>query len=380
MQDALVAPVTGSMLAVLAATVLVICLVAKLLSSHGQRADRQREYDAAGSSKIGSNAEIPRDHQSDRDECEGAARRRDNSKVTGMSQSASHDAALEYRQDGSYDTKRRGGSAGMRKSASHHSLSDVQRTAMGSDGDGDTFRRPHGKRSSSASEGLCDMDHGTGLGTTGSRLRKSVSFCYDLEVEAGSRGASSLGGVVSALRQVRQSIHTDAPSHAELQVERAQYGRAWCTPSSSWGAVDDEPDLDRSSLRKRASATAVAAAATGRFSARSTSSSARMVLPSRSGAGVSGFPTSRAWGPVYGALDAPPPAKARTLSWLAMKERHLVIDKLGRGQMSARDAARFPFLSLAEEGCGGSPSGSPNKSKALALAAHRVRMAQVHEN
>ena len=375
MQDALLAPDTGSMLVVLAATVLVMCLVVKLVSSHGQRADeragRQREYDAAGSSRIGSNAEIPRD-QSDRDECKGVAHWRDNSKVTGMRPRcylSSHDAALEYCQDGrehqshdieravmrksashhatpdgrehqsydieravmrksashhnmsdattdsrehgSYDTERRGGSAGRKKSALHHRQSDAQRTAMASFVDGDTFQRLHGKRSSSASEGLCDMDHGKGLGTTGSRLRKSVSFSCDLEGEAGSWAEISLGGIVSALRQVPQSIH----SHAELQVEKAKYGHFW-------------------------------------------------------------------WGPVYGALDAPPPGKARTLSWLAMKERHLVLDKVGRGQMTARDAAKFPFLSLAEEGCGGSPSGSPNKSEAYALAAHDngVRMVSVHEN
>ena len=52
------------------------------------------------------------------------------------------------------------------------------------------------------------------------------------------------------------------------------------------------------------------------------------------------------WGPVFGAYDPPPAGRPRTSSWLAMKERHLVNQKLGLGEMSARELAEYPFISL----------------------------------
>ena len=52
------------------------------------------------------------------------------------------------------------------------------------------------------------------------------------------------------------------------------------------------------------------------------------------------------WGPVYGAYDPPPAGRPRSLSWLAMKERHLVNQKLSRREISAHQVAEYHFISL----------------------------------
>ena len=52
------------------------------------------------------------------------------------------------------------------------------------------------------------------------------------------------------------------------------------------------------------------------------------------------------WGPVYGAYDPPPAGRPRSLSWLAMKERHLVNQKLSRREISAHEVAEYDFISL----------------------------------
>ena len=55
---------------------------------------------------------------------------------------------------------------------------------------------------------------------------------------------------------------------------------------------------------------------------------------------------SLSWGPVFGAYDSPPAGRPRTWSWLAMKERHLVNQKLRLGEMGAQGLAEYPFISL----------------------------------